>query len=84
MVTATTTKSYDVVQRPLIYPDQLSVMRDGSQLLLIENNNPIWAKKIEWYTDPNFMRLGVNMQDAQGQTAQARFSGAIPATAVSA
>lgn len=48
----------DVVQRQLAYPDELMVMRDGKQILFIENANPIQGKKIKWFDDIRFKQYG--------------------------
>ena len=53
----------DVAQRPLAYPDELMVMRDNKQVVFVESFNPIPAKKIKWYEEPNMKGLGVNLND---------------------
>lgn len=53
----------DVAQRPLAYPDELMVMRDNKQVMFVESFNPIPAKKIKWYEEPNMKGLGVNLND---------------------
>ena len=53
----------DVVQRALILPDELMVMRRGEALVLVENLNPIKAFKIKWYEHPILRRFGVNLEN---------------------
>jgi type IV secretory pathway TraG/TraD family ATPase VirD4 len=60
--TTTNTTTRDVVQRHLAYPDELMVMRDGKQLVLIENYNPIRAKRLSWLDDEKRRALGVNLR----------------------
>jgi type IV secretion system protein VirD4 len=60
--TVTDTFNRDIVQRHLAFPDELMVLRKGQQLLLIENNNPIHGKKVEWFNDPRFKELGVSLE----------------------
>ncbi|EPJ43171.1 MAG: hypothetical protein OFPII_43410 [Osedax symbiont Rs1] len=43
------TTSYDDVQRPLAFPDELMTMPRDRQLLFIENRYPISSNKIYWY-----------------------------------
>lgn len=52
----------DVVQRALILPDELMVMRRDEALVLVENLNPIKAFKVKWYEHPLFRALGVNLE----------------------
>ena len=52
----------DVVQRALILPDELMVMRREEALILVENLNPIKAFKIKWYEDKKLKTLGVNLE----------------------
>ena len=52
----------DVVQRALILPDELMVMRRDEALILVENLNPIKAFKIKWYEDKKLKTLGVNLE----------------------
>ena len=61
--TSTSTTNTDnraATQRKLAYPDELMRLREGQQLILIENTNPIMAKKIKWYEDPEMSVKGVN------------------------
>lgn len=60
--TQSNSQNMDVVQKPLVYPDQLMVMPRRAQLLLIENYNPVWGQKIEWFSDTRFSSLGVNLK----------------------
>ncbi|MDD2800024.1 MAG: type IV secretory system conjugative DNA transfer family protein [Methylococcales bacterium] len=65
--TSSTTRTFnsnrDVVQRQLAFPDELMVMRDGKQLVFIENSNPIQGKKALWFDDPRFKTLGANLHE---------------------
>ncbi len=56
-----TSKSTDHVQRQLAFPDELMRVQDGKEVLLIENNNPVFAEKLVWYTDQRLSTLGVNL-----------------------
>jgi type IV secretion system protein VirD4 len=60
--TVTDTFNRDIVQRHLAFPDELMVLRKGQQLLLVENNNPIHSKKVEWFNDSRFQELGVSLE----------------------
>ncbi|WP_424978100.1 type IV secretory system conjugative DNA transfer family protein [Leisingera sp. S232] len=53
------------VQRKLAYPDELRRMSKDLQLLLIEDSNPIMARKIRWYEDPAFKDKGTNTHKPQ-------------------
>jgi type IV secretion system protein VirD4 len=53
----------DVVQRPLIMPDELMIMRRGEALVLVENLDPIKVFKIKWYEHPLFRTFGVNLEN---------------------
>ena len=57
----TNTDNRAATQRKLAYPDELMRLREGQQLILIENTNPIMAKKIKWYEDPVMSAKGVNI-----------------------
>lgn len=52
----------DVVQRALILPDELMVLRRDEALVLVENLNPIKAFKVKWYEHPLFRHLGINLE----------------------
>lgn len=60
--TTSETYSYDVVQRQLAFPDELMVMRRDSELVLIDNLNPILGRKVDWFKDEKFRRLGVDLK----------------------
>jgi|GEM_PF-390521 len=55
----------DVVQRHLAFPDELMVLRDNKQLVMIENFNPIPAKKVVWHQDEKLKALGINIVGAR-------------------
>ncbi len=57
----------DVVQRHLAFPDELMVLRDNKQLVMIENFNPIPAKKVVWHQDEKLKALGINIVGAQNR-----------------
>jgi len=61
--TSTQSWSTDAMQRHLAFPDELMVMRDGKQLVFIENSNPIQGKKALWFADPRFKTLGTNLHE---------------------
>jgi type IV secretion system protein VirD4 len=62
-----TTNTYsttrDVVQRHLAYPDELMVMREGKELVFVENFNPIQGRRLSWLEDPKFRTLGINLRE---------------------
>ncbi|WP_274379240.1 type IV secretory system conjugative DNA transfer family protein [Rhodophyticola sp. CCM32] len=51
-------------QRNLAYPDELRRLPLDRQLLLIENMNPIMARKIRWFRDPELAPKGTNTHAA--------------------
>ncbi|WP_224815633.1 type IV secretory system conjugative DNA transfer family protein [Hasllibacter sp. MH4015] len=51
-------------QRNLAYPDELRRLPLDRQLLLIENMDPIMAKKIRWFEDEELSAKGVNTHDS--------------------
>ncbi|WP_273793496.1 type IV secretory system conjugative DNA transfer family protein [Brucella anthropi] len=55
------TETASAVQRKLIYPDQLMRMKRDRQLLLIENLDPIIARRTPWYRNPDLRDLGNNL-----------------------
>lgn len=55
--------TYDLVQRPLVFPDELMVLRDEKQILMVENYNPIPGKKILWHRNQQLKSLGVNLHE---------------------
>jgi type IV secretion system protein VirD4 len=57
----TKNSSTDVVQRNLIYPDELMVLRDNKEIVFIENANPIPARKVEWFKNEEIRPFGVNL-----------------------
>ncbi len=52
----------DVVQRALILPDELMVLRRDEALVLVENLNPIKAFKVKWFEHPRFRHFGINLE----------------------
>ena len=60
--TVTDTTNTDHIQRPLAFPDELMVMRKNQSLVLIENNNPITAKKLRWFEDERLKTKGKNLR----------------------
>jgi type IV secretion system protein VirD4 len=58
---STTSDNRAATQRKLAYPDELMRLREGQQLILIENTNPIMAQKIKWFEDPEMSAKGVNL-----------------------
>lgn len=50
-------------QRKLIYPDELMRMKEGKQLVFIENMHPLMATKTTWFDNPKLKGLGLNLQD---------------------
>jgi type IV secretion system protein VirD4 len=60
--TTTHSTTRDVVQRHLAYPDELMVMREGKELVFVENFNPIQARRLSWLEDPKLRTLGINLR----------------------
>ncbi|WP_299733084.1 type IV secretory system conjugative DNA transfer family protein [uncultured Tateyamaria sp.] len=60
----TNTDTRAATQRKLIFADELRRLDDDLQLILIENANPIMARKIRWFEDPDLKDKGVNLHDA--------------------
>ena len=58
----TESTSMDVVQRNLVYPDELMVLRDNKELLFVETSNPIQARKVPWFEDEALRALGINLR----------------------
>jgi type IV secretory pathway TraG/TraD family ATPase VirD4 len=54
----TRTVSANESQRSLVYPDELMVLAKDRQIVLVENFNPIRARKLQWYTEPDLKALG--------------------------
>jgi hypothetical protein len=44
------------------YADELMVMRDGRELVLIENFNPIRGRRLSWLDDDKRRQLGINLR----------------------
>ena len=65
----THTTSSNESQRQLAYPDELMVLRDDSQIIFIENLDPISATKVRWYQDENLRTLGINLHPQLEQQA---------------
>lgn len=59
--THTESTNTDVAQRHLAFADELMVMRKGDQLLIVEEINPIRARRSNWYADPELKSLGVDL-----------------------
>jgi type IV secretion system protein VirD4 len=57
------TQTRDIVQRPLITPDELMVLRRDEALVLVENLYPIKAYKVKWFEHPAFRSFGVNLEN---------------------
>jgi type IV secretion system protein VirD4 len=53
--------STDTTQRPLMFADELMMMREGKQIVLMENFNVIPAYKVPWFENPELARLGHNL-----------------------
>jgi len=60
--TSTTTESRQDQQRNLAYPDELMRLPRNKQLVLIENLNPISARKIVWHKHELLKTLGRNLR----------------------
>ena len=60
----TNTDNRAAAQRKLAYPDELMRLRQDQQLILIENTNPIMAKKLRWYEDEAMAAKGMNTHHA--------------------
>lgn len=54
--------SYGETGRPLFMPDELMVLKGDQQLLLVETNYPIVAKRVPWFDDPVLKKLGRNLK----------------------
>ena len=64
------TTTGDDVARPLIYPDELMVLKKDAQLLLVENCDAIASRKVAWYQDDGLKKLGVNLRPELPQKAE--------------
>ncbi len=71
---STNTQSFtrDVVQRHLAYADELMVLKQGRQLVFVENCNPIRAERRPWFDNPALAALGVNLHPAAPATGEPR------------
>lgn len=58
---ASETDTRAAAQRKLAYPDELMRMKIDQQLILIANTDPIMAKKLRWFDDPELKDKGVNL-----------------------
>lgn len=54
--------SRDVVQRQLAYTDELMTLKGDSELVFIENHNPIKGRKVRWYNDPMLSKVGNSIE----------------------
>lgn len=59
---SSTSHSHGETQRKLIMADELMRVERQTQLVLVENLDPIAGRKIEWFTDDRFRRFGVNLR----------------------
>lgn len=57
-----TSASYDTVQRPLMFADELMMLRDQQQILLVENFNPVQGYRMPWFNDKELIPLGHNLR----------------------
>ncbi len=72
-------------QRQLAYPDELMVLKDDSQVIFIENLDPIQGLKLLWYKDSGLSALGVNLHDTKvPERQQQQIATTQPVAAVSA
>ena len=51
-------------QRQLAYPDELMVLKEDSEIIFVENLDPIRGVKVRWYQDDELKSLGVNLLDS--------------------
>lgn len=61
--TTTNSDTRAASQRKLIYPDELMRMKEGKQLVFIENMHPLIAIKTKWFENTKLKDLGLNLQD---------------------
>ena len=52
----------DTLQRPLMFSDELMMMRDGKQVVLVDNFNPVPGYKVPWFENPELAKLGHNLR----------------------
>lgn len=57
----TTGETASGTQRPLAYPDELMRMQGDKQLILVENMNPLIARKTPWFKQDALKSLGRNL-----------------------
>jgi type IV secretion system protein VirD4 len=57
----------DTTQRPLMFTDELMMMRGNKQVVLVENFNAIPAHKLPWFENPELARLGHNLRTENRQ-----------------
>ena len=66
----TRTQTTSATQRKLVFPDELMRLKEGQQLLLVEDINPIWGEKTPWFKEPTLENLGVNLHTPNGVKAE--------------
>jgi type IV secretion system protein VirD4 len=57
--------STDTTQRPLMFTDELMMMRGQKEVVLVENLNAIAGRKLPWFEDAELCKLGHNLRTAQ-------------------
>ena len=62
----TRTETASLTQRKLVFPDELMRLKEGQQLLLVEDINPIWGEKTPWFKEASLQNLGVNLHTPNG------------------
>lgn len=70
---STHNSAFDVVQRNLIYPDELMVLRDNKEIVFVETANPIPARRQEWFKNPDLKHLGVNLHQKEDRVQEPEF-----------
>ncbi|RBO52700.1 type IV secretory system conjugative DNA transfer family protein [Rhodovulum sp. BSW8] len=58
----TETDTRAAAKRKLAYPDELMRLHERKQLLFIENANPIIARRVPWFEDPELKAKGVDLR----------------------
>ncbi len=58
----TSTDTRAAAQRKLAFPDELMRLGERQQLVLIENTDPILARKLRWYEQPDMRIRGQSLQ----------------------
>jgi type IV secretion system protein VirD4 len=56
------TSTTDNVQRPLMFADEMMVMREEKEVVLVDNYNPIPAHKQPWFKNPRLYSLGHDLR----------------------